>query len=115
MQAAPIQKELKRSMTLQRKSTKQAYFSLPMSLSKNSTFTPLSCKAIVCRWTINLIIDSESSISVISKKFLGDIGQKPMKVCTRTVSNIHGQKKLPIGIVEDILITVDTIKVQIDM
>jgi len=74
MQAAPIRKELKRSMTPRRKSTKQAHFSLPASLSKGSTFTPLSCKAMVCGWTIDLIIDSGSSISVISKKFLEDIG-----------------------------------------
>ena len=48
MQAAPIRKELKRSMTPRRKSTKQAHFSLPTNLSKGSTFTPLSCKAMVC-------------------------------------------------------------------
>src|SRR6266516_3036483 len=86
-----------------------------LNTKANITFTPLICKAQVYGWTIDLIVDFGSSISVISENFMKDIGHHPTKTSTRTVSDIHGEKKLPIGIVENIQVAIEGVKATVDM
>src|SRR6266487_3093744 len=91
LQSPLIRKELKKSITPQRRGAKQVHFGKSAAIPSNATFTPLLCKARVYGWTIDLIVDSGSSISVISEKFMKDIGQKPARTSSRTVSDIHGK------------------------
>ena len=115
LQSPQIRKELKKSITPRRKGAKHVHFGKSVNIPKGATFTPLICKAQVYGWTIDLIVDSGSSISVISENFMKDIGHHPTKTSTRTVSDIHGEKKLPIGIVENIQVAIEGVKATVDM
>src|SRR5947209_7830197 len=96
LQSPQYRKELKKSITPRRKGTKQVHFGKSVVIPQNATFTPLLCKAQVYGWTIDLIVDSGSSISVISEKFMKDIDHKPTRTSSRTVSDIHGERKCPL-------------------
>ena len=51
----------------------------------------------------------------MSEKFMKDLGHKPTKQSNRTVSDIHGEKRLPIGIVENIQISIGKVKALVDI
>jgi hypothetical protein len=91
-QSSQYRKEFKKSITPRRKGTKQVHFGTNVAIPKNTIFTPLLCKAQVYGWTIDLIVNSESSISVIFKKFMKNIGHKLTRTSSRTVSDIHSEK-----------------------
>ncbi|RHZ57430.1 hypothetical protein Glove_388g13 [Diversispora epigaea] len=67
-----------------------------------STHTPMMYKRQVATWTIDMIIDSGLSISIISKTFADHIKRLPDRESTRTITGIHGDQKESLGIINDI-------------
>jgi hypothetical protein len=109
-----IRKELKKGLTPKRRPGAKVHLA-ESKVPDNATFTPLTCQAQVYGWTIRLIVDSGSSISVISKQFLADIGHKVAGTSNKTVSDIHGEKKRPVGFAKDIEVAVGSVKATVDM
>lgn len=114
LQSPIYRKELKKSITPRRRTTRQAHLGQG-NAPENPTYSPLSCDAMVCGWRIHLIVDSGSSISVISKHFMESIARKPDTTSRRSVKDIHGERKMPIGVCKGIPVTVGGIRVDIDM
>src|SRR5215204_6999622 len=73
------------------------------------------CKAKIAGYKFKLILDSSSSISVISKNFLQAIARKVDGPSQRDLSNVHGQQKRPLGIAKDILVTVNGVTISANM
>jgi predicted aspartyl protease len=75
-------KELKKALTPKRsrpakkKNTGKQKESMA---SISTTHTPMICKGIVNQWVIEAIIDSGSSVSIISKSFAERLGRSPNK------------------------------------
>ena len=44
-----------------------------------------------------------------------DLGHKPTKLSSKTVSDIHSEKKLPIRIIENIQISIRKVKASVNM
>ncbi|KAG9294161.1 hypothetical protein G9A89_021520 [Geosiphon pyriformis] len=61
--------------------------------ANNSNVTSLICKAQVAGYFIDLILDSELSVSIIAKHFLEAIGRKIDEPFTKPMTNVHGNKK----------------------
>ena len=53
----------------------------------------MTCKAQVTGWKVKVILDSGSSISIISKKFMESIGQRIEKVSGRKITGIYGERR----------------------
>ncbi|KAG9300008.1 hypothetical protein G9A89_009736 [Geosiphon pyriformis] len=84
-------------------------------LANNSNVTPLICKAQVVGYFIDLILDSESSVSVIAKHFLKAIGKKINESFIRLITNIHGDKKKSLDIAKAVPIYINNISIETDM
>lgn len=54
--------------------------------------TPMTCKAQVAGWKVEVILDSGSSISIISKNFMESIGRRIEKTSGRKITGIHGER-----------------------
>ncbi|KAG9300349.1 hypothetical protein G9A89_009973 [Geosiphon pyriformis] len=93
-----FRKNLCKLLIPKKKTPKTNKYSCQVRLADNSNVTPLICKAQVAGYFINLILNSESSISIIAKHFLEAIGRKIDKPFTRPITNIHGNKKKDLGI-----------------
>jgi hypothetical protein len=48
------------------------------------------CKAQVAGWKVEVILDSGSSISIVSKNFMESLGRKIEKPSERRITGIHG-------------------------
>ena len=77
--------------------------------------TPMTCKAQVAGWKVEVILDSGSSISIISKKFMESIGRRIEKVSGRKITGIHGERRPSLGIVTQVPIKLEEIVVAVDM
>jgi hypothetical protein len=77
--------------------------------------TPMMCKAQVARWKVKVILDSESSISIISKNFMKSIGRRIEKTSERRITGIHGERRPSLGIVTLVPIKFEEIVVAVDM
>src|SRR6185369_10856300 len=77
--------------------------------------TPMTCKAQVAGWKVEVILDSGSSISIISKKFMESIGRRIEKVSGRKITGIHGERRPSLGIVTQVPIKMEEIVVAVDM
>ncbi|CAG8816646.1 23353_t:CDS:1, partial [Dentiscutata erythropus] len=64
--------------------------------------TPMICKGQVKGWTADIILDSGSSTSIISRKFLEHLGLQVTQKSERMITGIHGNKKSSMGIIEDV-------------
>ncbi|CAG8803684.1 24962_t:CDS:2, partial [Dentiscutata erythropus] len=80
-----------------------------------SSYTPMMCKSQVSSWTIDIIIDSGSSISIISKAFVDHINRQPDRISTRTITGIHGDPKGSLGIINDIPVHLGDVIISTDM
>ena len=89
----------KRAKRLQRRVPAEKQTTLGKSTSSN---TPMICKGQVAGWTVEIIIDSGSSTSIISKRFMEYINRKPNRISERMITGIHGNKKGSEGIVDDL-------------
>ncbi|KAG9303538.1 hypothetical protein G9A89_018434 [Geosiphon pyriformis] len=88
-----FRKNLCKLLIPKKKTPKSNKHSHQAGLVDNSNVTPLICKAQVAGYSINLILNSESSISVIAKHFLEAIGRKINELSTQPITNVHGDKK----------------------
>ncbi|KAG9306160.1 hypothetical protein G9A89_016064 [Geosiphon pyriformis] len=88
-----FRKDLHKLLILKKKTPKTNKHPHQAELADNSNVTPLICKAQVAGYFIDLILNSESSVSVIVKHFLEAIGRKINESSTRPITNIHGDKK----------------------
>src|SRR5215204_7264683 len=77
--------------------------------------TPLTCEAKVAGYKFKLILDSGSSVSVISKHFLEAIACKIDEPSRRDLSNVHGQRKRALGIAKEVPVTVNGVTISADM
>ncbi|KAG9289408.1 hypothetical protein G9A89_007969 [Geosiphon pyriformis] len=71
-----FRKDLRKLLIPKKKTPKTNKCPCQAELADNSNVTPLICKAQVAGYFIDLILDSESSVSVIAKHFLEAIGRK---------------------------------------
>ena len=85
-------KKLKKALTPQRKSAvkKGKGKGKEMLIGATTSHTPIRCRGYVSNWSIEIIIDSGSSISIISKAFVDHMKRTSDKVSTRTITSIHG-------------------------
>jgi hypothetical protein len=79
------------------------------------THTPMICKGQVSMWTIEIIIDSGSSVSIISKSFADSIKRIPNKKSVRLITGIHGNKSGSLGIITDIPVHLGDVVMSVDM
>ena len=73
------------------------------------------CRAQVSGWTVDVIIDSGSSTSIISKGFLDHIKRKVTKSSTRKIIGIHGEQKSSLGIIKEIAVHLGDVVIFADM
>ncbi|KAG9299374.1 hypothetical protein G9A89_014022 [Geosiphon pyriformis] len=88
-----FRKDLCKSLILKKKTPKTNKHPYQAGLVNNSNVTPLICKAQVADYFIDLILDSELSVSIIIKHFLETIGRKIDELSTRPITNVHSNKK----------------------
>ncbi|KAG9306227.1 hypothetical protein G9A89_016131 [Geosiphon pyriformis] len=88
-----FRKNLYKLLILKKKTPKTNKCSYQAKLADNNNIIPLICKVQVAGYFIDLILDSESSVSIIAKHFLEAIGIKINEPSTRPITNIHGDKK----------------------
>ncbi|KAG9284850.1 hypothetical protein G9A89_003773 [Geosiphon pyriformis] len=84
-------------------------------LVDNSNVTPLIYKAQVAGYFIDLILDSELSVSIIAKHFFETIGRKINEPSTRPMTNIHDSKKKDLDIAKAVLVYINDISIKTDM
>jgi hypothetical protein len=108
---------LKKALTPRRKSAakKGKGKGKEMLIGATTSHTPMTCRGLVSNWSIELIIDSGSSISIISKAFADHMKRTPDKVSTRTITGIHGDRKGSLGIINDIPVRLGDIIISTDM
>ncbi|KAG9295515.1 hypothetical protein G9A89_013544 [Geosiphon pyriformis] len=104
-----FRKDLHKSLILKKKTPKTNKHSHQTGLANNSNVTPLICKAQVAGYFIDLILNSRLSVSIIAKYFLEAIDRKINKPSTRSMTNIHGNKKKNLGIVKAIPVRINGI------
>ncbi|CAG8686244.1 3008_t:CDS:2, partial [Dentiscutata heterogama] len=73
------------------------------------------CEAAVEQHPIYLILDTESSRSLVSHEFLKRIGKDINKPSTQNLVDVYGQRKHLLGVVEDLSIEINRIKIPIDV
>ncbi|KAG9294409.1 hypothetical protein G9A89_001914 [Geosiphon pyriformis] len=110
-----FRKDLYKFLIPKKKTPKTNKCSCQARLADNSNVTPLICKAQVAGYFIDLILDSESSVSVIAKHFLEAIGRKIDEPSTRPMTNVHGDKKKGLGIAKAIPVHINDISIETDM
>jgi hypothetical protein len=110
-------KELKKALTPRRAKSKKTKEKGKerMMVSAAATNTPMMCKGQVSSWTIDIIIDSGSSISIISKSFANHIKRSPDKTSTRAITGIHGDQKGSLGIISDLAVHLGDVVISVDM
>jgi hypothetical protein len=86
-----------------------------MVLGVAFTHTPMICKGQVSMWVIDIIIDSGSSVSIISKAFADRIQRIPNKRSTRLITGIHGDKGGSLGIITDIPVHLGDVVISVEM
>ncbi|KAG9303752.1 hypothetical protein G9A89_018649 [Geosiphon pyriformis] len=110
-----FRKDLCKSLIPKKKTPKTNKRPHQAGLADNSNVTPLICKAQVAGYFIDLILDSESFVSVIAKHFLEAIGRKIDESSTRPMTNVHGDKKKGLGIAKAIPVHINGISIETDM
>ena len=75
----------------------------------SSRTTALCCSAMVNGIPITLIIDSGASGSIISKSFIDDHGITIERPSNVTMTNINGERRVPLGAIDNFPISVGTI------
>ncbi|CAG8837936.1 26998_t:CDS:2, partial [Gigaspora margarita] len=73
------------------------------------------CEATIEQQPIYLILDTGSSKSLISYEFLKKIRKEIDKLSVRNLIDVHGQRKFPLGVVENLSIVVNKVKISIDV
>jgi hypothetical protein len=76
--------------------------------------TPMMCKAQVAGWKVEVILDSGSSISIVSKKFMESLGRRVEKPSERRITGIHGEKRPSLGIVTQVPVKIGSVTVAVD-
>ncbi|KAG9288695.1 hypothetical protein G9A89_004314 [Geosiphon pyriformis] len=110
-----FKKDLHKSLIPKKKIPKTNKHSYQTGLADNSNITPLICKVQVAGYFIDLILDSELSVSVIAKHFLEAIGRKIDKLFTQPMTNIHGDKKKDLNITKAVSVHINSISIETDM
>ncbi|KAG9296602.1 hypothetical protein G9A89_015194 [Geosiphon pyriformis] len=110
-----FRKDLHKFLILKKKTPKTNKCFRQAGLADNSNVTPLICKAQVAGYFINLILDSELSVSVIVKHFLKAISRKIDEPSTKPMTNIHGDKKKELGIAKAVPVHINGISIETDM
>jgi hypothetical protein len=77
--------------------------------------TPMMCKAQVAGWKVEVILDSGSSISIVSKNFMESLGRRIEKPSERRITGIHGEKRPSLGIVTQVPVKIRSMAVAVDM
>jgi RNase H-like domain found in reverse transcriptase/Reverse transcriptase (RNA-dependent DNA polymerase)/gag-polyprotein putative aspartyl protease len=112
-------KELKKALTPKRRVVRKGKGKgkeiKEMVIGMASSHTPMMCKGQVASWTIDLIIDSGSSVSIISKAFANHIHRSPDRTSTRTITGIHGDQKGSLGVINDIPVHLGDVIISTDM
>ncbi|KAG9284799.1 hypothetical protein G9A89_003722 [Geosiphon pyriformis] len=110
-----FRKDLCKSLIPKKKTPKTNKCPHQAELANNSNVTPLICKAQVAGYFIDLILNSESFVSVIAKHFLEAIGRKIDEPSTQSMTNVHGDKKKGLGIAKAIPVHINGISIETDM
>ncbi|KAG9289350.1 hypothetical protein G9A89_007911 [Geosiphon pyriformis] len=110
-----FRKDLHKSLIPKKKTPKTNKYSRQAGLADNSNVIPLICKAQVAGYFIDLILDSESSVSVITKHFFEAIGRKIDEPSIRPMTNVYGNKKKGLGITKAIPVHINGISIKTDM
>ncbi|KAG9306667.1 hypothetical protein G9A89_004214 [Geosiphon pyriformis] len=110
-----FRKDLCKFLIPKKKTPKTNKHSCQAGLADNSNVTPLICKAQVAGYFINLILDSESFVSIIAKHFLKAIGRKINKLSTRPITNVHSDKKKDLGIAKAVSAQINGINIETNM
>ena len=77
--------------------------------------TALVTKATIGKMAIPLILDSGSSLNIISAAVLQRLSLKPTRKVDKPVTGVHGTKQLPAGIYDALPITVDGVTIPADV
>ncbi|KAG9299613.1 hypothetical protein G9A89_020784 [Geosiphon pyriformis] len=99
-----FRKNLHKSLIFKKKTPKTNKNPCQAKLTNNNNVTPLICKAQMADYFINLILNSELSVSIIVKHFLEAIGRKIDESSTKPITNVHGNKKKGLGIAKAVLV-----------
>ncbi|KAG9296613.1 hypothetical protein G9A89_015205 [Geosiphon pyriformis] len=110
-----FRKDLHKSLIPKKKTPKTNKHSCQAGYADNSNVTPLICKAQVAGYSIDLILDSGLSVSVIAKHLLKTIGRKIDEPFTQPMTNVHGDKKKSLGIAKAIPVCINSISIKTDM
>src|SRR6185295_10110420 len=111
-----IRNDLKKAITPKRKrKPKDKEKELEINLATTYSNTPMICKGQIGGWTVDIILDSGSSTSIISKKFLDHLKRKANRQSNRMITGIHGDKKSSLGICDNIAVHIGDVVVSADM
>ena len=118
MNILPYKKDVKKALTPKRSrpiKKKTTGKQKDMIIGAALTHTPMICKGQVAMWVIDIIIDSGSSVSIISKAFADRIKRSPNKRSTRVITGIHGDKGGSLGIITDIPVHLGDVVISVEM
>ena len=120
MNLPPFKNETKKAITPKRKripkKDKEKEKENEAHLGKSSyRNTPMICKGQIGGWTIDLILDSGSSTSIMSRKFLEHLGRQVTRKSERMITGIHGNKRSSLGIIADIPVHLGDVIISTDM
>ena len=111
-----IRNDLKKAITSKRKrKPKDKEKELEVNLATTYSNTPMICKGQIGGWTVDIILDSGSSTSIISKKFLDHLKRKANRQSNRMITGIHGDRKSSLGICDNIAVHIGDVVVSADM
>jgi hypothetical protein len=77
--------------------------------------TALVCEATIGGYEVPLILDSGSSLNIISLPLFQKLGLKLARNASKAITGIHGNKRLPTGEYDDLPVTVQQLTIPADV
>ena len=75
----------------------------------------LVCSTAITGYEVPLILDSSSSLNIITLPMFQKLGLKLTHVASKAVTGIHGSKKMPIGEYDNLPFTIQGLSISADV
>ena len=84
-------------------------------LAEEVTPTASVCQATIANVPISLILDSGSSLNIVSQPLFQKLGLQVTRRATKPITGIHGTKRLPAGEYDNLPITIRPLTIPADV
>src|SRR6185436_19159715 len=75
--------------------------------------TSMMCKAQIAGWKVEVILDSDFSISIVSKRFMESLRRRVEK-SERKITGIHDERRSSLEIVTQVSVKIGSVTVAVD-